>query len=203
MPLYAAAFMVFTMANVGLPGTSGFVGEFLTLAGTFRVNTWVAFLATTGVILSAAYALWLYRRVIFGKLEKGSLKDILDLSPREQLILAPLVVLTLLFGFFPAPIMDVTAASVDQPGGPTTRRRFSAAGKACGGFRHDARSPPGAARDSAGSGAILALLLVGVMAGERSTPLITGLSVALLVAAGLVLVLSPVEGVTFSGAFCL
>ncbi|MCP4380328.1 MAG: NADH-quinone oxidoreductase subunit M [Hyphomicrobiales bacterium] len=114
MPLYAAAFMVFTMANVGLPGTSGFVGEFLTLAGTFRVNTWVAFLATTGVILSAAYALWLYRRVIFGKLEKGSLKDILDLSPREQLILAPLVVLTLLFGFFPAPIMDVTAASVDH-----------------------------------------------------------------------------------------
>ncbi|WP_421723718.1 NADH-quinone oxidoreductase subunit M [Bauldia sp.] len=114
MPLYAAAFMVFTMANVGLPGTSGFVGEFLTLAGTFPVNTWVAFLATTGVILSACYALWLYRRVIFGKLEKGSLKDILDLSPREQLILAPLVVLTLLFGFFPAPIMDVTAASVDQ-----------------------------------------------------------------------------------------
>jgi len=114
MPLYAAAFMVFTLANVGLPGTSGFIGEFLTLIGTFRINTWVAFLATTGVILSAGYALWLYRRVIFGKLEKGSLKDILDLSRREQLILGPLVVLTLLFGFFPGPIMDVTAASVDQ-----------------------------------------------------------------------------------------
>ena len=114
MPLYAAAFMVFTMANVGLPGTSGFIGEFLTLIGTFRINTWVAFLATTGVILSACYALWLYRRVIFGKLEKGSLKDILDLSPREQLILGPLVILTLLFGFFPGPIMNVTAASVDH-----------------------------------------------------------------------------------------
>jgi NADH-quinone oxidoreductase subunit M len=114
MPLYAAAFLVFTMANVGLPGTSGFVGEFLTLLGTYRVNTWVAFLATLGVILSACYALWLYRRVIFGKLEKGSLKDILDLSPREGLILAPLVVLTILFGIYPGPIMDVTAASVDQ-----------------------------------------------------------------------------------------
>jgi len=114
MPLYAAAFMVFTMANVGLPGTSGFIGEFLTLIGTFRINTWVAFLATAGVILSACYALWLYRRVIFGKLEKGSLKDILDLSPREQLILGPLVALTLFFGFFPGPIMNVTAASVDQ-----------------------------------------------------------------------------------------
>ncbi len=114
MPLYATAFMVFTLANVGLPGTSGFIGEFLTLIGTFRINTWVAFLATTGVILSACYALWLYRRVIFGKLEKGSLKDILDLSPREQLILGPLVVLTLLFGFFPGPIMNVTAASVDH-----------------------------------------------------------------------------------------
>jgi NADH-quinone oxidoreductase subunit M len=114
MPLYAAAFMVFTMANVGLPGTSGFIGEFLTLVGTFRINTWVAFLATTGIILSAGYALWLYRRVIFGKLEKGSLKDILDLSPREQLILGPLVALTLFFGFFPGPIMNVTAASVDH-----------------------------------------------------------------------------------------
>jgi len=114
MPLYALVFMVFTMANVGLPGTSGFVGEFLTLLGTFRVNTWVVFVATTGVILSAAYALYLYRRIIFGPLEKGSLRSILDLSRREQLILAPLAVLTILFGFFPGPIMDVTAASVDQ-----------------------------------------------------------------------------------------
>jgi NADH-quinone oxidoreductase subunit M len=114
MPLYAFVFMVFTMANVGLPGTSGFVGEFLTLAGTFRDNTWVAFFATTGVILSACYALWLYRRVIFGTLEKDSLKSILDLSRREIAIFLPLVVLTILFGVYPSPIMDVTAASVDQ-----------------------------------------------------------------------------------------
>src|SRR5262245_36019532 len=79
MPLYAAAFMVFTLANVGLPGTTGFIGEFLTLIGTFRVNTWVATLATTGIILSAAYALWLYRKVIFGALVKPSLAAIKDL----------------------------------------------------------------------------------------------------------------------------
>ena len=114
MPLYALVFLVFTMANVGLPGTSGFVGEFLTLLGTYRVNTWVAFFATTGIILSAGYALWLYRRIIFGPLEKGSLKGILDLSRRERFLLFPLAVLTIFFGFFPGPIMNVTAASVDQ-----------------------------------------------------------------------------------------
>jgi len=114
MPVYAAVFMVFTMANVGLPGTSGFIGEFLTLLGAFKANTWVAFFATTGVILSAAYALWLYRRVIFGVLEKPSLKAIMDLSPREVVIMAPLVILTLLFGFYPAPILDVTAQSVKK-----------------------------------------------------------------------------------------
>jgi NADH-quinone oxidoreductase subunit M len=114
MPLYAAVFMVFTMANVGLPGTSGFIGEFLTLAGTFRVNTWVAFFATTGVILSAGYALWLYRRIIFGELTRPALKPILDLSVREIAIFAPLVLLAILFGFYPSPIMAVTAASVDQ-----------------------------------------------------------------------------------------
>ena len=84
MPKYAVVFLIFTMANVGLPGTSGFVGEFLTLLGVFQVNTWVAFFATTGVILSAAYALWLYRRVIFGVLEKDSLKAMLDLSPARR-----------------------------------------------------------------------------------------------------------------------
>jgi NADH-quinone oxidoreductase subunit M len=114
MPWYALAFMVFTLANVGLPGTSGFVGEFLALVGAFQVNTLVAVLATTGVILSAAYALWLYRRVMFGVLEKPSLAGILDLSLREKVILVPLVALTILFGVYPAPIMDVTAASVDQ-----------------------------------------------------------------------------------------
>jgi NADH-quinone oxidoreductase subunit M len=112
MPLYALALMVFTMANVGLPGTSGFVGEFLTLLGAFRANTWVAMFATSGVILSAAYALYLYRRVIFGALEKASLRDILDLSPREVAVLAPLVVLTIFFGVYPAPVLDVTAKSV-------------------------------------------------------------------------------------------
>lgn len=114
MPKYAMAFMVFTMANVGLPGTSGFVGEFLTLLGIFQVNTWVAVFATTGVILSAAYALYLYRRVIFGVLEKESLKSILDLNRREQALLYPLVALVIFFGVYPAPVFDVMAASVDQ-----------------------------------------------------------------------------------------
>jgi len=114
MPFYAFVFMVFTLANVGLPGTSGFVGEFLALVGAFGVNTWVAFLATIGVILSAAYALWLYRRVIFGELEKESLKSIRDMTGHELAVLVPLVFFTILFGLYPAPILDVTAASVDQ-----------------------------------------------------------------------------------------
>ncbi|WP_020085102.1 NADH-quinone oxidoreductase subunit M [Hyphomicrobium zavarzinii] len=112
MPIYAVIFMVFTMGNVGLPGTSGFVGEFLTLLSSFKVNTYVAFIATTGVILSAAYALYLYRRVVFGPLEKPSLKAMKDVNAREIAILAPLVILTILFGFYPAPILDVTAVSV-------------------------------------------------------------------------------------------
>jgi NADH-quinone oxidoreductase subunit M len=114
MPLYAAAFMVFTLANVGLPGTSGFVGEFLTLLGTFKVNIWVASLATFGVILSAAYALWLYRKVIFGKLEKRNLAGIRDLDYREIITLAPLVVLTILFGLYPKPLLHMSAAAVEQ-----------------------------------------------------------------------------------------
>ena len=101
------------MANVGLPGTSGFIGEFLTLLGVFQVNTWVALFATLGVILSAAYALWLYRRVIFGVLEKESLKSLLDLSGREKAILYPLIVLVIFFGVYPAPVFNATAASVD------------------------------------------------------------------------------------------
>jgi len=114
MPIYAAVFMVFTMANVGLPGTSGFVGEFLTLLSAFKANTLVAALATTGVILSAAYALWLYRRVVFGELTKPALQKLADMNAREIAVLAPLVLLTILFGFYPAPILDVTAASVKQ-----------------------------------------------------------------------------------------
>ncbi len=112
MPLYAAVFMVFTLANVGLPGTSGFVGEFLTLLGTFRVNIVVATLATLGVILSACYALWLYRKVIFGTLDKPALAHITDMSWREVAVFAPLIVLTLLFGFYPKPVLDMSAASV-------------------------------------------------------------------------------------------
>jgi NADH-quinone oxidoreductase subunit M len=102
------------MANVGLPGTSGFVGEFLSLVGAFKANSWIALFATTGIIFSAAYALWLYRRIIFGKLEKPSLAGILDLTPREIAILAPLVALTVLFGIYPKPVMDVTAVSVEK-----------------------------------------------------------------------------------------
>jgi NADH-quinone oxidoreductase subunit M len=112
MPAYAAVFMVFTLANVGLPGTSGFVGEFLTLLGAFKVNIVVATLATLGVILSACYALWLYRHVIFGKLEKPALAHISDMSWREIAVFAPLIVLTLLLGFYPKPVLDMSAASV-------------------------------------------------------------------------------------------
>jgi NADH-quinone oxidoreductase subunit M len=113
MPHYAVAFLIFTMANIGLPGTSGFVGEFLTMLAAFQVNTWVALFATLGTILSAGYALYLYRRVILGKLEKASLKDILDLSPREMAILVPLVLLTLYYGIHPAPVIKASMASVD------------------------------------------------------------------------------------------
>jgi NADH-quinone oxidoreductase subunit M len=114
MPLYAAAFMVFTLANVGMPGTSGFVGEFLSLIGTFKVNIWVATLATIGVILSAAYALWLYRKVIFGVLDKPKLLAIKDLDYREIITLGPLAVLTIAFGVYPKPVLDMSAAAVSQ-----------------------------------------------------------------------------------------
>ncbi len=114
MPIYAALFMVFTMANLGLPGTSGFIGEFLTILAAFKVNTWVAFLATTGMITSAAYGLYVYKRVIFGVLVNPALKTIKDLSYREIAIMAPLVFLTLLLGIYPAPVLDVTAVSVKK-----------------------------------------------------------------------------------------
>jgi NADH-quinone oxidoreductase subunit M len=114
MPLYAFAFMIFTLANIGLPGTSGFIGEFLTLIGTFRINNWVATLAALGTILSAAYALWLYRKVIFGALTKPTLMLIKDLSWREMVILAPLIILTIVFGIYPNAVLDVSATSVAQ-----------------------------------------------------------------------------------------
>ena len=114
MPFYAMAFMVFTMANVGLPGTSGFVGEFMTLLGTFKVSIPTATFATLGVILSAGYALWLYRKVVFGALTKPSLASIKDLTFRESLTLFPLVALTILFGVYPKPVLDMSASSVQQ-----------------------------------------------------------------------------------------
>jgi NADH-quinone oxidoreductase subunit M len=114
MPIYAFAFMVFTLANVGLPGTSGFIGEFLTLLGTFRVNNWVATLATLGTILSAAYALWLYRKIIYGVLDKPALAAIRDLHYREIITLGPLAVLAILLGIFPQPVLDLSASSVAQ-----------------------------------------------------------------------------------------
>ena len=114
MPRYAVVFLIFTMANIGLPGTSGFVGEFLTLLAAFQVNTWVALFATVGTILAAGYALYLYRRVIFGRLEKPSLAGLLDLSPREVAILVPLVVLTIYYGVHPAPVINASMPSIDK-----------------------------------------------------------------------------------------
>jgi NADH-quinone oxidoreductase subunit M len=113
MPAYALVFMLFTMANVGLPGTSGFVGEFLVLLGLFQYNTWIAAIATTGVILSAAYALWLYRRVVWGDLIKESLKSITDMTLRERAIFAPLIAMTLLLGVYPALVLDIISPSVE------------------------------------------------------------------------------------------
>ena len=112
MPAYATIFLFFTMANVGLPGTSGFIGEFLTIVGVFQVNTWVATLAATGVILSACYALWLYRRVVLGDLVKESLKSITDMTRREKAIFAPLVAMTLLLGVYPSLVTDIIGPSV-------------------------------------------------------------------------------------------
>ena len=112
MPVYAAVFMVFMLGSVGLPGTSGFVGEFLVLVGAFQVNTWLALLAATGIVLGAAYMLYLYRRVIFGALTKEDLKTMTDLSRREIAVFAPLVAATLWMGIWPEPFLDVVHASV-------------------------------------------------------------------------------------------
>jgi NADH-quinone oxidoreductase subunit M len=113
MPWYAAVFMLFTMGNVGLPGTSGFVGEILTMTGTYQASTWTALVATTGVILSAVYALTLYRRVMFGEIVNPELKTITDLDAREILIFAPLIIGTLVLGVYPNLVFNLTASSVD------------------------------------------------------------------------------------------
>ena len=114
MPRYALVFMIFTMASIGLPATSGFVGEFLVLMGAFEESTWLAALAATGVVLGAAYMLYLYRRVIFGTLDKEGLRRIADLSPREVAVFAPLAILVFWMGLYPASFLDAMAVSVDN-----------------------------------------------------------------------------------------
>ncbi len=126
MPAYALIFMVFMLASVGLPGTGGFVGEFLVLVGIFRVNAWAAAFTATGVILGAAYMLFLYRRVIFGQLTKDKLKALLDLSPREMAVFVPLVLLVLWMGIYPSSFLTPMHASVDNLIGQVTPARAAA-----------------------------------------------------------------------------
>jgi NADH-quinone oxidoreductase subunit M len=114
MPAYALVFMLFTMASVALPGTAGFPGEFLVILGAWAVNPWVAFGAALGMILGAAYMLLLYRRVAFGKITRDSLKRLLDLSPREHAIFAPLIVLTLWMGVYPQSFLSFFSATVAE-----------------------------------------------------------------------------------------
>jgi NADH-quinone oxidoreductase subunit M len=112
MPRYALIFMIFMLASVGLPGTSGFVGEFLVLMGAFEVNTWVALLATTSLVLGACYMLYLYRRVIFGVITREDVKAMLDLSPREVLVFAPLLILVFWMGIYPSTFLDPMKPSI-------------------------------------------------------------------------------------------
>jgi NADH-quinone oxidoreductase subunit M len=154
MPKYAFVFLIFTLANVGLPGTSGFVGEFLTLLGAFKANTWVAFLATIGVILSAAYALYLYRRMIYGPLEKPALRSITDMGFREVVVFTPLVLLVLLFGFYPAPLLDVTAVSVKKLVASYETSIKAASPRASPAHRADGAPPPSVAATLLQSGSV-------------------------------------------------
>ena len=114
MPGYALTFMFFMLASVGLPGTGGFIGEFLVLLGAFQVNAWICALAALGVILGAAYMLYLYRRIVFGELTKDALKKIADMSPREWALFAPLIILTLWMGIYPLPFLDIMQVSVEN-----------------------------------------------------------------------------------------
>ena len=120
MPKYAVMFMVFTLGSLGLPGTSGFVGEILVLIGSFKYNYWIAFFAATGVILSACYSLWLYRRVVFGKITNEKIQNLTDLNKNEYLILTPLLIMTIVLGFYPALILDLISSSVDKVSGNMT-----------------------------------------------------------------------------------
>ena len=114
MPMYAFTFMVFILASLGLPGTSGFVGEFLVLLSIFSINTYFAVFATTGVVLAATYSLWLYRRMIFGALIKDDLSEMLDLTRREIIIFVPLITLTIFIGIYPKPVIDIIEPSAKK-----------------------------------------------------------------------------------------
>jgi len=120
MPKYAFCFMVFTLASVGLPGTSGFVGEFLALVGAFeagqtsRASTWVVFFATTGIILSAAYMLWLYRRVVFEKITREDVRQMVDLHWREIVVFVPMIAVVLWMGIYPNSFLRPMQASLER-----------------------------------------------------------------------------------------
>ncbi|MAK12567.1 MAG: NADH-quinone oxidoreductase subunit M [Candidatus Pelagibacter sp.] len=114
MPKYATLFMIFTLGSLGLPGTSGFIGEILVLIGAFKFNYWVAFFATIGVVLSACYSLWLYKRVIFGEIKNDQIKNLTDLNKREYIILTPLVIMTLVLGFYPGLLLDLISSSAGK-----------------------------------------------------------------------------------------
>jgi NADH-quinone oxidoreductase subunit M len=114
MPVYAFFFMLFMLASVGLPGTSGFIGEFLVLLGAFQINSWIAALTATGTILGVAYMLYLYRRVIFGALTKDALRAITDLTPREIAVFTPLALVVLWLGVYPSPVLNAVHVSVEN-----------------------------------------------------------------------------------------
>jgi NADH-quinone oxidoreductase subunit M len=114
MPKYAIMFMVFTLGSLGLPGTSGFIGEILVLIGAFKFNYWIAFFAAIGVILSACYSLWLYRRVVFGEIINDQIKSLKDLNKNEYLILTPLLIMILILGFYPALLLDLISSSAEK-----------------------------------------------------------------------------------------
>ena len=114
MPVFAAFMVLFAMANSGLPGTSGFVGEFMVILASFKANFWFAFLAATTLILGAAYSLWMVKRVVFGEVANDNVRQLKDVNAREFVILASLAVMVLFFGLYPAPLIDVMHASVDS-----------------------------------------------------------------------------------------
>jgi NADH-quinone oxidoreductase subunit M len=114
MPIFAAFMVLFAMANSGLPGTSGFVGEFMVILASFKANFWFAFLAATTLILGAAYSLWMVKRVVFGDIANDNVRQLEDVNGREFVILASLAVMVLFFGLYPAPLIDVMHASVDS-----------------------------------------------------------------------------------------